>query len=153
MRRILMAAVLVAATAFVLSQPTRTGASQKGNDEQAVRQTLKELIAALGNNDTAALDRIYADGYTFVGDNGAMMTKAERIAAFKSGELKYESVSHDVVSIRFFGDTAVTVVHIEAKFAPGVKFSGGKFLTTGTFVKIKGRWQLVVAHNTRMAGQ
>lgn len=152
MRRILVAVTLVAASAFFFSQAMRAGASQKGNDEQAVRQTLQELIAALGNNDTAALDRIYADGYTFVGDNGAMMTKAERIAAFKSGELKYESVSHDVVSIRLFGDTAVTVVHIETKFAPGVKFSGGKFLTTGTFVKIKGRWQLVVAHNTRMTG-
>ena len=152
MRRILMTVMLVAASSFVFSQVMRAGANQKGNDEQAVRQILKELIAALGNNDTAALDRIYADGYTFVGVNGAMMTKAERIAAFKSGELKYESVSHDVVSIRLFGDTAVTVVHIETKSAPGVKFSGGKFLTTGTFVKIKGRWQLVVAHNTRMTG-
>ena len=152
MKRILTAAVLVTAISLVFGQPAPASANQKGNDEQAVRQALKELIAALGNNDTAALDRVYADGYTFVGDNGAMMTKAERIAAFKSGELKYESVSHDVVSIRFFGDTAVTVVHIETKFAPGVKFSGGKFLTTGTFVKIKGRWQLVVAHNTRMTG-
>jgi hypothetical protein len=57
-----------------------------------------------------------------------------------------------VVSVRLFGDTAVTVVHIQTKFAPGVKFTSGKFLTTGTFVKIKGRWQLVVAHNTRLAG-
>ena len=152
MKRILMVAMLAAASSLVFGQPTRAGANQKGDDEQAVRQTLKELIAALGNNDTAALDRIYADGYTFVGDGGAMMTKAERIAAFKSGELKYESVSHDVVSVRLFGDTAVTVVHIQTKFAPGVKFPDGKFLTTGTFVKIKGRWQLVVAHNTRMTG-
>lgn len=152
MKRILTAAVLVAATSLVFSQPARAADHHMSADEQAVRQTLKELITALGKNDTAALERIYADGYTFVGDNGAMMTKAERIAAFKSGELKYESVSHDVVSVRSFGDTAVTVVHIETKFAPGVKFSGGKFLTTGTFVKIKGRWQLVVAHNTRMTG-
>jgi len=152
MKRILMAALLVAAISLVFGQPTPASANQKGNDEQAVRQTLNELIAALGNSDTAALDRIYADGYTFVSDNGAMMTKAERIAAFKSGELKYESISYDVASIRLFGDTVVAVMHIESKFAPGVKFSGGKFLTTGTFVKIKGRWQLVVAHNTRMAG-
>src|SRR5688572_11322191 len=104
MKRILTAAVLFVAISLVFGQPAPAGANQKGNDEQAVRQALKELIAALGNNDTAALDRIYADGYTFVGDNGAMMTKAERISAFKSGELKYESVSHDVVSVRFFGD-------------------------------------------------
>ncbi len=149
-KRILLAvAMTLALPALILCQTNGKNANKKGGDEQAVRQTLNELAAALASNDTAALDRIYADDYTFVGDTGMMMTKAERIAAFKSGELKYESVSIEVVSIHLFGDTAVAVTRITSKFAPGVKFSDGKFITTGTFVKIKGRWQLVAAHNTR----
>ena len=112
---------------------------------------LNDLAAALGKNDTAALDRIYADDYTFVGDNGMIMTKPERMAAFKSGELKYESISIEVVSLRLFGNTAVAVTRITSKFAPGLKFTDGKFITTATFVKIKGRWQLVAAGNTRLA--
>ncbi len=151
MKRTLLVVALVAVSSFVLGQPARSGANPKGNDEQAVRQVLNDLAVALGKNDTAALDRIYADDYTFVGDNGMIMTKAERMAAFRSGELKYESISIEVVSLRLFGNTAVAVTRITSKFAPGLKFTDGKFITTATFVKIKGRWQLVAAGNTRLA--
>ncbi len=79
------------------------------------------------------------------------MTKAERIAAFKSGDLKYESISFEVVSIHLYGNTATAVTRVTNKFAPGVKSLGGKFITSLTFVKIKGRWQLVAAGNTRVS--
>jgi len=149
-KRILLAvAMMLALPALILCQTNGKNANQKGGDEQAVRQTLDELTAALKNNNAAALDRIYADDYTFVGDDGMMMTKVERLAAFKSGELKYESISQEVVGIRFFGDTAVAIIRFTTKFAPGGKFSSGKVVTGLTFVKIKGRWQLVAAHNTR----
>ncbi len=147
---LLALALMLAAPALILCQTSYKNAN-KGGSEQAVRKTIDDLAAALGKNDTAALNRIYADEYTFVGDNGAMMTKAERIAAFKSGDVKYESVSIDVARLRLFGDTAVAVTHITTKFAPSAKVTGGKFITTATFVKIKGRWQLVAAGNTRLA--
>lgn len=143
-------AMTLALPALILCQTNGKNAGNKGGSEQAARQALNELIAGLGKNDIAALDRIYADNYTFVGDTGMMMTKAERIAAMKSGDLKYESISHEVVSVHLFGDTAVIVTRITTKMAPGLKFTDGKFITTGTFVKLKGRWQLVAAHNTRL---
>jgi uncharacterized protein (TIGR02246 family) len=143
---LLAIALTLALPALILCQTN----GKKGGDEQAVRQTLDELVAGLGKNDTSVLDRIYADDYTFVGDNGMMMTKAERIAAMKSGDLKYVSISHEVVKIHLFGDTAVAVTRIATKFAPGLKFTDGRFITTTTFVKLKGRWQLVAAHNTRL---
>jgi len=150
-KRILLAVVMtLALPALILCQTNGKNAGKKGGDEQAVRQTLNDLAAALGKNDTAALDRIYADDYTFVGDTGMMMNKAERIAAFKSGDLKYESISIEVVSIHLFGDTAVAVTRITTKFAPGLKFTDGKFITTATLIKMKGRWQLVAAGNTRI---
>lgn len=143
---LLALAIMLAAPALILCQ-----SAKKGGAEQEVRKTIADLAAALGKNDTAALDRIYADDYTFVGDTGNMMTKAERIASFKSGDVKYESVSIEVARIRFFGDTAVAITNITTKFAPGSKVTSGKFITTATFVKIKGRWQLVAAGNTRLA--
>jgi hypothetical protein len=93
MKRTLMVAMLVAASSFILSQPTFSGANQKGNDEQAVRQLLDELYAALGRNDVAAVDRIYADDYTLVNESGVLTTKAPRLAAIRSGEMKFESAS------------------------------------------------------------
>lgn len=147
---LLALAIMLAAPALILCQTSDKNA-KNGGSEQAVRKTIDDLAAALKNNDTAKLDRIYADDYTFVGDTGTIMTKAERIAAFKSGDVKYESVSIEVARIRIFGDTAVVVTHITTKLAPGGKFNDGKFINTSTFVKIKGRWQLAAAGNTRLA--
>lgn len=147
---LLALAVMLATPALILCQTSDKG-GKKGGAEHEVRKTIDDLAVALGKNDPAALDRIYADEYTFVGDTGTVMTKAERIAAFKSGDVKYESINIEVERIRFFGDTAVVVTHITTKFAPSSKISGGKFVTTATFVKTKGRWQLAGAGNTRLA--
>lgn len=150
-KRLLLAfAMMLALPALILCQTSSKNADKKGGDEQSVRQTLDELTAALGKNDAAALNRIYADDYTFVGDTGMIMTKAERIAAFKSGDLKYESISFDVVNIHLYGNTATLVTRVTNKFAPGVKFSDGNFVTSLTFAKLKGRWQLVAASNVRV---
>ena len=149
MKRILVVAMLVASSAFVFSQPARSGANQKGNDEQAVRQTLNELYAALGRNDVAALDRIYADNYTLVNESGELTTKAPRLAAIKSGELKYESISVDEVNIRLYGNTAVATLRSMSKAQSKGQEIGGQFRVTLTLVKMKGRWQVVAAHVTR----
>jgi len=153
MKRILIVTVLVAATAFVFSQPTRTGASQKGNDEQAIRQLLDEISSALSRNDTAALDRSYADSYTLVNENGVLLTKALRLAAIKSGELKFESVVFDEVNIRLYENTAVATYRVTSKAQFKGQEAGGQFRGTSTYVKTKGRWQLVAAQTTRIAGQ
>ena len=154
MKRILLAiAMTLALPALILCQTNSKNAVKKGGDEQAVRQAIGELAVALRNNDAAALDRLYADGYIFVGDTGAMMTKAERVAAFRSGDLKYESISHEVASIKIFGDTAVAIVRFTTKVAPGVKISDGKFVTTATYAKTRGRWQIVAAQSARTGDQ
>jgi len=154
MKRIIFAmAVTLALPALILCQTSGKNNGKKGSDEQAVRQAIGELAVALRNNDAEALDRLYADGYIFVGDTGAAMTKAERVSAFKSGNLKYESISHEVASIKLFGDTAMAIVHFTTKVAPGVNASDGKFVTTATYARMKGRWQIVAAQSSRVAGQ
>ncbi len=153
MKRILIVALLVAVSSFVFIQPTRTSANEKGNDEQAVRQLLNQTSAALSRNDTAALDRIYADSYTLTNENGVLLAKAPRLAAIKSGELKFESVVFDEVNVRFYGNTAVATYRVTSKAQSKGQAIGGQFRSTVTLVKIKGRWQLVGAQTTRIAGQ
>jgi ketosteroid isomerase-like protein len=153
MKRLLIVAMLVAAASFVFSQPTRSGTNQKGNDEQAIRQLLNEVSAALGRADTAALDRIYADDYTLVNESGVLTTKAPRLAAIKSGELKYESAVFDEVNVRLYGNTAVATYRVTSKGQLKGQEIGGQFRATSTYVKMKGRWQLVAAQVTRITGQ
>lgn len=151
MKRILLAMTMtLILPALILCQADSKSADKKGGDEQAVRQILAELAAALGKNDTAALDRIYDDGYTIVGDNGVLTTKAQRFAAFKSGELKFESISFDDVNVHMYGDTAVATFGVTSKYAPGAKSVGGKFMTTAIFIKRKGRWTEIAAQSTRV---
>lgn len=153
-KRILLAiAMMLALPVLILCQTNGKNADKKGGDEQAIRQTLNELSVALGSNDNAGLDRIYADGYTFVSDTGGLTTKAQRLAAFKSGELKFESVSFDDVNVHIYGDAAVATFIVTSKYAPGVKSLGGKFMTTATFIKMKGRWQEIAAQSTRIGDQ
>ena len=153
MKRLLIVAMLVASFSFVFSQTTRSSANQKGNDEQAVQQLLNEISAALGRSDTAALDRIYADDYTLVNESGVLTTKAPRLAALKSGELKYESVTFDEVNIRLYGNTAVATYRVTSKGQFKGQEIGGQFRATSTYLKMKGRWQLVAAQVTRITGQ
>lgn len=153
MKRILVVAMLIAASSFAFSQTMRSSANQKGNDEQAVRQLLNEISAALGRADTAALDRIYADDYTLVNESGVLTTKAPRLAAIKSGELKYESVGFDEVNVRMYGNTAVATYRVTSKGQSKGQDIGGQFRATSTYVKMKGRWQLVAAQVTHITGQ
>ena len=93
MKRILAATILAADISLLVSQPATVGASQRSNNDQAVRKLLDELYAALGSADTAALDRIYADSYGLVNDDGTVTTKAPRLAAIKSREAPRTSTS------------------------------------------------------------
>lgn len=153
MKRLLIVAMLVAASSYVFSQTTRSSAYQKGNDEQAIRQELNDLYAALGRNDTAALDRIYADGYTLVNESGELTTKAPRLATIKSGELKFESVSYDDVNVHLYGNAAVATYRVMIKAKSKGQDIGGPLRVTSTLVKLKGRWQLVATQATRITGQ
>ncbi len=148
-KRILLAvAMMLVLPALILCQTNGKNANKKGGDEQAVRQALNELVAALGNNDAAGLDRIWADGYVFIGSTGVLTTKAQRLAALKSGEFKYESISFDDLNIHLFGDTAVATFIVTSKFQSNGQSSSGKYKTIGTFVKRKGRWTEIAAQLT-----
>jgi ketosteroid isomerase-like protein len=153
MKHILVVAMLVAASTIVFGQPTRSSAHQKGNDEQAIRALLNELYTALGHNDVAALDRVYADDYTLVSESGVLSTKAQRLAWIKSGELKYESAGLDEVNVRLYGHAAVGTWRGMVKGQFKGQDIGGQLRVTGTFVKIKGHWKLVAAHISRITGQ
>jgi ketosteroid isomerase-like protein len=154
MKRILLiAAMLIAIPVFAFGQTNDKKADKKGGDEQALRQMLGELSAALGRNDAAALDRIYSDDYTFINDSGVLVTRAQRLAAVKSGDLKYESISFEDINVRMYGNSAVATFRVTSKFKAAGKDMGGQFRTTATFVKINGRWQDVAAQSTPIAAQ
>ncbi len=142
--------MLVAASSFAFSQTTSNKAKSSGSDEQAIQQFLNELAAAVGRNDTAALDRMYADDYTFVNSSGAVVTKAQRLAAIKSGDSKYESVSIDESNSRMYENTAVATVRAMIKGQNAGQDISGQYRVTTMLVKKNGRWHVVAQQSNRI---
>jgi len=119
------------------------------NEEQALRQVISNLQKALQTGNADELDRIYANSYVFTAVDGTRSNKAQRLAAIRSGKLKYKSLNIENVKIQIYGDAAVATFNGEAKFGPGNENLDGKFVTTTTFIKSNGHWMQVASGNVR----
>jgi len=126
-------------------------AASSATAEADIKKLIEDLYAALGKNDTAALEKYYADDYVFVSSEGGMMTKAERLAQLKSGELKMLSLTHEAPKIRVYGDTAVANIKFTQKFSLKGKETSGSGSTTVVLVKSKDGWKVVNGQATMKA--
>jgi uncharacterized protein (TIGR02246 family) len=152
-RTLVMAVLVIAASSLALGQTSGKKAGQSGNTEQAIRQLISQLSNALMKSDTAALDRLWADDYTFTNPSGVVQTKAQRLAELKSGDLKFESFSTDDVQVRVYGDTAVVTSRATLKGQRQGQDISGQTRGTSVYVKGQGRWQLVAGQATSLAQQ
>jgi len=147
MKHILVTVVLaVVVSSVVLAQKQSATKDQTRSAEQAVREVDKERIQAQINADAAALDRIYADDFIGVGPSGTVRNKAQVIADFTSGSLKFQSITTDDVQVRVYGNTAV-----ETGLSTMTGQDKGKTVPSDTrftrvWVKQQGRWRLVANH-------
>ena len=152
-RTLVMAVLVIAASSLALGQTGGKKAGQSANTEQAIRQLISQLTNALMKSDTAALDRLWADDYSFTNPSGVVQTKAQRLAELKSGDLKFESFSTDDVQVRVYGDTAVVTSRATLKGRRQGQDIGGQTRGTSVYVKRQGRWQLVAGQATSIAQQ
>lgn len=142
MKRIfsILAITLIAAT-FVFGQ---------SKDEQEIRQTLDKIADALTRRDADAMANYWADNHTFIGRNGAMQNKAQRLAGMKNGQPRPGAFKYEDVNIRLLGNTAAVVT---ARPTYPIKFDNGQIVTvsdraTMTLAKTNGRWQVVATQST-----
>ncbi len=140
-----------APAANVLANAATATATSSATAEADIKKLIEDLYAALGKNDTAALEKYYADDYVFVSSEGGMMTKAERLAQLKSGELKMLSLTHEAPKIRVYGDTAVANIKFTQKFSLNGKETSGSGSTTVVLVKSKDGWKVVNGQATMKA--
>jgi len=136
--------LLCALTLMAVGQTT----SSPNADEESVRKVEDEFAAAYGRNDAEALDKLWAADYVFVNPAGQVLTKAQRLAMLRSGELKIEAYSRDDESIRIYGDTAVVTYRSTVKAQRnGTDISSQRRVIT-VLVKRDGRWQAVAQQST-----
>ena len=68
--------------------------------ETDLKKMTSDMATSLVKNDIAAMEKLYSENYMFVGPDGSIATRAQRLDAMKSGDTKYETLTYDEVSVR-----------------------------------------------------
>jgi len=107
----------------------------------AAMENFKQAILA---SDVAELARIWTEDYTFINPQGAVVTRAQRLANIASGNTNVAVIDNErEITVRVYGDMAV----VQNLSTLRGTFSGAPTDTDlrGTFVWVRrdGRWRLV----------
>jgi ketosteroid isomerase-like protein len=139
----LLAMSVVAPTQQTAKQGGKTSAGS-ANEEKALEARLREYADALKKKDTAALDKIWADGYTFINPRGQLLSKAQRLENVRSGATAFEDIERQREKLEVRGNTAIDIGRVTLK---GTKYSGqessGDYRYMQVWTKDKGQWRLL----------
>ena len=149
-RTLIVVALAVGAASFACARAETAGVPP-GNDEETLMRIERELTDAMLKGDPSAVERHYADGFTFTTPDGEVMTKAQVVTNVRTGAAKFESSKFEEMKVQVYGDTAVVTSRTTDKGAVGGVDVSGQFRWTDVFVRRGGRWQLVAAQGTRVA--
>jgi len=151
-RRILCTVILVcAAVTLAAGQDVATKSAATADVQQILKDRFREYTEALTKRDLAALDKIWADGYTFTNGRGEFLTKTDRMENIKSGATQFDSISREDEETRVFGDTAVVTGRVVLKVIYSGKESSGPYRFINVWVKMQGRWQVAANQITPIA--
>lgn len=164
MRRILLLPFLLIALGWPAK--AQDGAGRTAEAEAAKTAILKmesQFKEALLASDTRVLTGLWSDDFFYVGTNGELLTKAQRLTQLRSGTVRYDAIQQDDSHLIVYGDTVVvsgrnTSTLLVAENGPwgppGVPHLhspgrlSGNALFTHVYVRLHGRWQMTLEHVT-----
>ena len=127
-------------------------AGDKASAEAEVRKIIDATQTALGKNDADAMEKIYSDNYMTVNQDGSVQNRSERLAALRSGDVKYESFAFSDINTRANaeGDGVVSISKLTLKGSFKGKPMDGVYRVTGIYSKTKDGWKLAGSQSTRI---
>jgi ketosteroid isomerase-like protein len=140
------------ATNSTTANTTAAPAGDKSAAEADVRKVIDATQAALGKNDADAMDKIYADNYMTVNQDGSVQNRTERLAALRSGDVKYESFAFSDINLRVnsAADRAISISKLTLKGSFKGKPMDGVYRVTGIYGKMNDGWRLVGSQSTKI---
>jgi ketosteroid isomerase-like protein len=123
--------------------------------EADVKKTVAEYAAGIAKNDVTAFDKATADNFMFVGNDGVVSTKAERLESMQTGATKYESLTYDdlMVRVRPTGDGAIVIGKATVKGMNMGKPIDGAMRVTQVWMKTNDGWKMVTLQATAMTAK
>jgi len=104
--------MLVFAPAFSQAKGKRTSRIKPrplptANVEAELKQREREWFDAVTKNDSAALNRIFADDFLALNSDGSFISKTDMTAILTSGKIKLDEIRVDEFKLQLYGNTAV----------------------------------------------
>jgi uncharacterized protein (TIGR02246 family) len=134
----------------------QTGKGGDGNAEQQITALSDQYVQAYLKGDTSFFEKYDADDATIIHSAGRLITKAEEIENFKSGDfksgaLKLESIDVRERKIRAYGDTVVVTGLASIKGTRNGEPFSFDVRDTWVWVKQNGDWKVVAFQATSAA--
>jgi hypothetical protein len=148
MKRILSTAIVM--LFFAISPQAQTA-----KDAAELTKLLKEFLDGAGRNDAVIHDRFWADDLVYTGSSGRRIGKADIMSGVRSApppkpEDPVNLYTAEDIRIQQYGTTAIVAFRLVATTEQNKKITVAKYLNTGTFLKRKGKWQVVAWQATKM---
>lgn len=117
--------------------------AEANSDELAIHSLFEAGDRALMGADAEALGHIFADDYVQYDAAGKPSTKAEILANFRTGAIRYPSIVSTGRTIRLFGDWAIVHGSEADEVQSGGRRFAVKYLYMDVVRKRDGVWQIV----------
>jgi len=119
-------------------------------DEGEILQLEAEWAKALQTRDTAVMERLLAPEYVGVDPAGVVMSKAQEIAMFKAGDLKFDSITAGGQKVKvYIGGVMVTgTSNVKGKFKD--QDISGEYRFIDIFERKPAGWQVVYSQLTKV---
>ena len=130
---------------------TLCGQTASDLDVAALTRLETEWNAAHVQGDAATLGRIFADDLVVVVPGMRQMTKADSLAMFKGGVMKFDRYESSETQFRVYGDTAIVTGRIRRTRTNGGVTRDDDWRFTKVFLRRAGNWQAVSFHASNIA--
>ena len=123
----------------------------RGDIEQQIKALHEQGREAVLRGDAGFFEKHLADHYFGIGADGRLITKAEAIADFRSGNIRYASIDERDLRVDTYGDAAVVNSTASVKATIQGKPIRGDFRATFMYVKQGGDWKEAAFQSTPVA--
>lgn len=148
MRYIFVLVFLITASSFSFAQNADSKTKQPSKAGQEVRKLERAWLDAYEQNDSKAMNEIVADDFVITFPDGSRETKPQILESLKKPRNPSDSLKFytENVQSRVYGETVILMGRVITEYMRDGKPAKEVSSYTDTYVRRKGRWQVVASH-------
>lgn len=150
MKKILKQVLFVTLLAVAMTAFGQAEKDQNQSLEKEVRDLISKIEAAANRGDKSFLERLMSPTYFETDHQGQIISRAEMLKAFNQPlpEGMKQSWQFSEVQVFINGDTAIASYRVAYRAKLKEQEHVMNFRSTDVYVKRKGEWVLLTAHNS-----